>query len=526
MLQGDALRAWAAADSDAIADILADVNPDNVGSAADFEVGQLRDAVTADRDLLRSLRDRVGSPNHGTDPKIIALVAQIAQIATDAAAEGLTVADQRNKRKVLVFTYFTDTAEYIAQALRERSATDDGLAAYRDRIVMATGQDAGSKQDAIVGFAPDTAGKPGDEDLYDIAVSTDVLSEGVNLQQARHIINYDLPWNPMRLVQRYGRVDRIGSSHREIFLRCFFPDRDLEELLGLEERLQRKLKQASAAFGTGEVLPGMQAVDRVMAETRAEIDAIYAGDTTPFSDSHSASASSEEFQRRLALAFQSALTQRAVLDLPWGAGTGMVRAGAEPGVVFCARVADHDRPFFRYVPLASGDYAVRYANGEPLLSRELLACLEIADPGEPALTADLPEPLRDAVFDAWTVAQQDVYQAWMELTDPAAFQTPVPAVMRRAAELVRAAGAFLPDQESLARTLEQSVDTRIQRAIRDILAESDDDHATIEALHRAAADLRLTEPAPVKPYPPIELEDVRVLCWIAVHPGSAEPSTG
>ena len=63
-----------------------------------------------------------------------------------------------------------------------------------------------------MGFAPRSTEAPPrhDDDLYDILVTTDVLAEGVNLQQARHIINYDLPWNPMRLVQRHGRIDRIG----------------------------------------------------------------------------------------------------------------------------------------------------------------------------------------------------------------------------------------------------------------------------------------------------------------------------
>ena len=58
-----------------------------------------------------------------------------------------------------------------------------------------------------------------DPDEIDILISTDVLAEGVNLQQARHIINYDMPWNPMRLVQRHGRIDRIGSQHKRVFLR-------------------------------------------------------------------------------------------------------------------------------------------------------------------------------------------------------------------------------------------------------------------------------------------------------------------
>jgi superfamily II DNA/RNA helicase len=95
-----------------------------------------------------------------------------------------------------------------------------------------------------------------------------VLSEGVNLQQARHIINYDLPWNPMRLVQRHGRIDRIGSDHAEVFIRCYFPDQHLEALLGLEERLQRKLKQAAAAVGVGQVLPGFTGREVTFTEAR------------------------------------------------------------------------------------------------------------------------------------------------------------------------------------------------------------------------------------------------------------------
>jgi superfamily II DNA/RNA helicase len=71
-----------------------------------------------------------------------------------------------------------------------------------------------SRQAALYGFAPvSTEAPPGrDRDFYDILISTDVLAEGVNLQQCRHTINRDVPWNPMRLVQRHGRIDRIGST--------------------------------------------------------------------------------------------------------------------------------------------------------------------------------------------------------------------------------------------------------------------------------------------------------------------------
>ena len=119
-------------------------------------------------------------------------------------------------------------------------------------------------QAAIENPAPRTAGTltdqglPTTEDRYDLLFTTDVLSEGVNLQQAGRMINYDLPWNPMRLVQRAGRIDRIGSNHDYITIGCFFPEAKLDELLHLEATLMRKLAYADAAIGTGEILPSQK----------------------------------------------------------------------------------------------------------------------------------------------------------------------------------------------------------------------------------------------------------------------------
>src|SRR5204862_2547617 len=125
------------------------------------------------------------------------------------------------------------------------------------------------------GFAPRPSEAPAgrDVDRFDLVVTTDVLAEGVNLQQARNIINYDLPWNPMRLVQRHGRIDRIGSPHADVFIECFFPDERLDDLLALEERVRRKIAQAAMSIGVEyEVIPGAARADIVFAETRHEIE--------------------------------------------------------------------------------------------------------------------------------------------------------------------------------------------------------------------------------------------------------------
>src|SRR3989337_4050284 len=83
----------------------------------------------------------------------------------------------------------------------------------------------------------------------DILMSTDVLSEGMNLQKARYLINYDLHWNPTRMIQRAGRIDRIGSPFKEIYVYNFFPEEELEDLLRLVKILQNKIRNIDSSIG-------------------------------------------------------------------------------------------------------------------------------------------------------------------------------------------------------------------------------------------------------------------------------------
>jgi superfamily II DNA/RNA helicase len=92
-----------------------------------------------------------------------------------------------------------------------------------------------------------------------------MLAEGVNLQQSRHIINYDVPWNPMRLVQRQGRIDRIGSQHSRVFLRTIFPAERLDDLLDLEQRILQKIALAAASIGVASPIHGGAARRQVFA---------------------------------------------------------------------------------------------------------------------------------------------------------------------------------------------------------------------------------------------------------------------
>ena len=150
-----------------------------------------------------------------SDPKLECLINALVEIDKHATKEGLDEQDTRNRRKVIVFSYFADTVDWITEHLRNVLETDRRLAAYRGRMVSVVGdeiRDGISRARAVFGFAPESSDAPpgADQDLYDILVTTDVLAEGVNLQQGRNIINYDLPWNPMRLSS--GTDESIGSA--------------------------------------------------------------------------------------------------------------------------------------------------------------------------------------------------------------------------------------------------------------------------------------------------------------------------
>lgn len=148
--------------------------------------------------------------------------------------------------KTLVFTEYRDTACSLWLALRGRfpTARVDGSGAW-------LGSRPAGRRMAVDRFAPAANGlaPPPDRERVDVLVATDVLAEGLNLQDARHVISYDLPWNPVRLLQRIGRVDRLGSPHREIVPYLFTPDAGIEAVLGLTRRIRRKLGHIATTVG-------------------------------------------------------------------------------------------------------------------------------------------------------------------------------------------------------------------------------------------------------------------------------------
>ena len=147
-------------------------------------------------------------------------------------------------RKVIVFTAFADTARYLYEELASWAWAELRLEAA---LVTGTGGNQTTlsrlRKDLVsilTAFAPRTKERPEDlsaEGEIDLLIATDCISEGQNLQDCDWLINYDIHWNPVRIIQRFGRIDRIGAPNERIQLVNFWPNLELEEYLRLEQRV-------------------------------------------------------------------------------------------------------------------------------------------------------------------------------------------------------------------------------------------------------------------------------------------------
>jgi superfamily II DNA or RNA helicase len=153
--------------------------------------------------------------------------------------------DTHNKEKILVFTQFADTAGYLCDQLKKKGVK---------RIECVTG-DCENPTGYAHRFSPISNEKPeikGTEKELRVLVTTDVLSEGQNLQDCHIIVNYDLPWAIIRLIQRAGRVDRIGQKSDKILCYSFLPEDGVEQIIRLRERLSRRIQQNAEVVGSDE----------------------------------------------------------------------------------------------------------------------------------------------------------------------------------------------------------------------------------------------------------------------------------
>jgi len=144
-------------------------------------------------------------------------------------------------KKVIIFTEFIDTADYLEEKIKKECT---------DKVINYTGKSSKEDHDKVIDNFDDNVDKERQKDDYDILISTDVLSHGVNLHRSNIIINYDIPWNPTKIMQRVGRIDRLSTSFNEIFIYNFFPTAPIEENIGIESLVQDKINKFINLLGT------------------------------------------------------------------------------------------------------------------------------------------------------------------------------------------------------------------------------------------------------------------------------------
>ncbi|MGH2486762.1 MAG: C-terminal helicase domain-containing protein, partial [Ktedonobacterales bacterium] len=195
-------------------------------------IPQLRTHLLADARALTHVLDTCGAWDPRADAKLNALV----QVLTH----------RHPAAKVLVFTQFADTVRYLTEQLRARGV---------QAMAGVTG-DSANPTDFAWRFSPVSNDKresvPPSTELR-VLIATDVLSEGQNLQDCAIIVNYDLPWAIIRLIQRAGRVDRIGQQAREITCYSFLPADGVERIIRLRSRVRQRLQQNAEVVGTDEM---------------------------------------------------------------------------------------------------------------------------------------------------------------------------------------------------------------------------------------------------------------------------------
>ena len=198
---------------------------------SDLFVDTLQEHLLSDASALQAILSRCGNWDAAQDKKLAALYR--------------ILMDTHPDEKVIVFTQFADTVQYLEHELQaggvDKLAAVTGSAADPTRLAWRFSPRANEKRDQI---APD-------EELR-VLISTDVLSEGQNLQDCAIVVNYDLPWAIIRLIQRAGRVDRIGQQARDILCYSFLPAEGIEKLIRLRARVRVRLSENAEVVGTDE----------------------------------------------------------------------------------------------------------------------------------------------------------------------------------------------------------------------------------------------------------------------------------
>lgn len=223
----------------------------------DFEINRLKEDLKKDISLYKKIYELVKDINaNNKDPEQDDKLSVLIQRLED---------DEKLKNKVLIFTQYAETAKYLYNNLNQESRSD----------IVSIDSTHKNRSNIINRFAPKANEyilKKGEKEIK-LLISTDILAEGLNLQDCDIIINYDLHWNPVRLIQRIGRIDRIGSENERVYSYNFLPETELDKNLGLHEKLRYRIQEIHDTIGED-----AEILDKTEQLNEEAMYAIYEGD--------------------------------------------------------------------------------------------------------------------------------------------------------------------------------------------------------------------------------------------------------
>jgi hypothetical protein len=213
---------------------------------ADVDIESWQRDLWHDRETLRELLDEMRKITPEHDLKL----QELKRLVLAKVAQPINPGN----KKALIFSAFADTANYLYRQLApdfEQSGLSTAIVtggSHAAKTTLGTGYDF---QQVLTLFSPKSKQRhltmPKETAELDILIGTDVISEGQNLQDGDFLVNYDIHWNPVRIIQRFGRIDRIGATNAQIQMVNFWPDISLDEYINLKERVENRMVIADLA---------------------------------------------------------------------------------------------------------------------------------------------------------------------------------------------------------------------------------------------------------------------------------------
>ncbi len=319
-------------------------------SVADYDLKAIRHAVEIDLNIFESIAERLAQIRQAAEENV----------QLDRKLERLKeILERFQGQKVLIFSYYQDTASHIYEGLKSDAVWRDQVGSPRLGLVCGARSvynESGSLEDChlsreqlIKHFAPVSNAVDGDElkrlreKEIQILISTDVLSEGQNLQDAAIRINYDLHWNPVRMIQRAGRIDRLNTKHPCVTVGNFFPEKGLDDLLGLVRRLQQRIEDIGRTVGLDSSILGERLTERSLEELKR----LKAGDRSVWDELEREAelVSLDEMKYPLIQCLHT-LGEDRLKEIPLGIHSGKRASVNGVFIAFKAR----DRHFWRFYP--------------------------------------------------------------------------------------------------------------------------------------------------------------------------------